>query len=141
MKMWIAVLFLVQAVEAQIAGQWKTFDDSTLQPKSVVMISESEAQAFGSIEKIFPQPGRPAEPLCELCVGDMKNKPVIGLQILKGLKKKNETEWDGGEITDPENGKTYSCKVELIDGGKKLKVRGYLGFSLIGRTQIWERLF
>lgn len=139
MKFGLLILFCSSTLFAQITGQWKTIDDKTKQLKSVVTISEVEGKLVGKVEKIFPKSGEPAEPVCELCAGEMKNKPVIGLEIMKNLKKKNETEWIDGEITDPENGKTYSCKIELIENGQKLKVRGYLGFSLIGRTQVWER--
>ena len=61
------------------------------------------------------------------------------MEILWGMKKKKDDEWKGGEILDPKNGKTYSCRLRLKDDGKKLEVRGYIGFSLFGRSQMWLR--
>ena len=67
-----------------------------------------------------------------------QNAPVIGLVILSGLKKEG-TEYSGGQILDPDNGKVYSSKAQLTDSGKKLNVRGYIGAPMLGRSQIWER--
>lgn len=126
------------AQEASPVGRWTTIDDETKKPKSVVAIYEEGGKLYGRIEKLFPEPGEEQNPLCDKCEGDMKNKPVIGLVILRGLKKDGK-EWDGGKITDPNNGKTYKAKIAVEDGGKRLKVRGFIGFSLLGRTQHWVR--
>ncbi|MEF9942731.1 MAG: DUF2147 domain-containing protein, partial [Burkholderiaceae bacterium] len=75
---------------------------------------------------------------CDQCSGARKDQPVIGMTILWGLKNEGD-EWTGGEILDPKNGKTYKAKAKLVDGGKKLEVRGFLGISLFGRTQTWVR--
>ncbi len=68
-----------------------------------------------------------------------RKRPLIGLVILKNLEYDGDYEWEDGEIYDPNNGKSYSCEVSLEDNGDKLKVRGYIGISLIGRTQIWTK--
>jgi len=120
-------------------GRWKTIDDSTKQAKSIVNIWQKGDTAYGTVDTIFPQPGKPADPICTNCEGYSKNKPIKGMTILWGLTK-DDDEWSGGRILDPENGKTYKCYVEVIDGGRRLKVRGYIGLSLIGRTQYWERV-
>lgn len=120
-------------------GLWKTIDDETKKEKSVVEIYEVEGKLHGKIVKLFKAPNEDQNPKCDKCKGDMKDQPIIGLEILKKLKKSSDTTWNDGDITDPNNGKTYSCKVELIEDGKKLKVRGFIGFSLLGRTQTWER--
>lgn len=122
-----------------IVGVWKTIDDETGAVKSLVEISEAGGQFSGKISKLFIKTDEDQYPECDKCPGDKKNKPLIGLEILWGLKKESENKWSGGEIMDPKKGKVYSCKMELMDDGKKLKVRGFLGFSLLGRTQIWER--
>ena len=70
---------------------------------------------------------------------DLKNKPETGLQIMWDLKKDGD-QWSGGQILDPHNGKVYRCYISLEDGGKKLKVRGYIGFAMIGRTEYWQRM-
>lgn len=120
-------------------GKWKTIDDETAQAKSIVIIFEKDGELHGKIEKLFKKPEEEQNPKCDKCSGDKKDQQIIGMHFLNGLKKKSDTEWADGEILDPNNGKTYSCKIELIENGKKLKVRGFIGFSLLGRTQIWER--
>ena len=90
------------------------------------------------MEKIFDQPGDDPAHLCKECKDERKDKPVIGMAILWGLKKDGDT-WAGGEILDPKNGKIYRCKMTLSADGKSLNVRGFIGISLLGRTQIWLR--
>lgn len=119
-------------------GIWKTIDDETKEAKALVEIKESQGVFSGQLIKILKKTG-PSDN-CTECPGDKKDKPLVGLEILWGLKAKGgEGEYTEGQILDPKNGKTYSAKMTLIEGGKKLKVRGFLGFSLLGRTQIWER--
>ena len=120
-------------------GTWKTIDDETGNVKSLVEITEADGQLTGKVVKLFRKLDEDQDPKCDKCSGDKKDKPMMGLQILWGLKKDSDTKWSGGEIMDPKKGKTYSCKMELVEDGKKLKVRGFLGFSLLGRTQTWER--
>ncbi|MBY0554454.1 DUF2147 domain-containing protein [bacterium] len=120
-------------------GRWTTIDDETKKPKSIVEIFEKDGVLFGKIEKLFRAETEDQNPKCDKCSGDKKDQFILGMQILNGLKKDSETKWSGGEILDPKNGKTYSCKIELIEDGKKLKLRGFIGFSLLGRTQVWER--
>lgn len=120
-------------------GLWKTIDDETKKEKSIVEVYEIDGKLHGKIQKIFRPTDEDQNPKCDKCKGNMKDQPIIGLEILKKLKKSSDKIWNDGDITDPNNGKTYSCKIELIEDGKKLKVRGFIGFSLLGRTQIWER--
>jgi uncharacterized protein (DUF2147 family) len=115
-----------------IVGKWKTIDDSTGKEKSIVEIFEKEGVYFGKVKKLI-NPSTP-NPKCDNCTGDQKGKPIEGMVIIKGLTKKGE-EYTGGKITDPQSGKEYKCTITL--DGKKLNVRGYVGFSLIGRTQTW----
>jgi len=118
-------------------GRWKTVDDRTGQVKSIVQIREQNATLYGTVEKVFDPPV--PNPLCIACTGALKNRPVIGLQILWGLRKDGD-EWDGGWILDPETGRIYRCFLRLEDGGRKLRVRGYIGFSIFGRTEHWRRV-
>jgi uncharacterized protein (DUF2147 family) len=104
----------------------------------LVRISERNGQFEGKIEKIFPKPGDDPAPKCDKCDGTRHNQPVLGMTILWNLAKQG-SEYQGGEILDPENGKVYQAKMKLIDGGKKLEVRGFIGFSLFGRSQVWLR--
>ena len=133
----LLVLFIAQSAfckENKIEGIWTTIDDDTKQARSLVRISIHDNKLYGKIIKLFPQEGDPENLICEKCEGERKNKPILGLQIINGLiPKKNQ--WKDGEILDPNNGKTYDCKIWLED--KKLQVRGYIGFFF--RTQVWIR--
>jgi len=117
---------------------WKNIDDASGKPRALIRIAESNGTLQGKIEKVFPGPSEDRNPKCEKCEGALKNVPVIGLVILSGLKK-DGAEYTGGKILDPDNGKVYSSKIQLTDAGKKLNVRGYVGVSMLGRSQIWLR--
>jgi len=123
-------------------GRWRTVDDRTGQVKSIVRIREQNGTLYGTVEKVFNPPA--PNPLCIACTGALKDRPVIGLQILWGLRKdsddKNGDEWSGGWILDPETGRIYRCTLALEDRGRKLRVRGYIGFSIFGRTEHWLRV-
>lgn len=133
------VMFLVLIFNAQsqsVVGKWKTIDDETGKPKSVVEIYEKSGKIYGKIIEIFEEDKR--NKVCEECSGEDKNKPVLGMVIIKGLIK-DGNEYNSGEILDPKNGKVYKCFITL-EGNNKLKLRGYIGVSLFGRTQYWTRV-
>jgi uncharacterized protein (DUF2147 family) len=119
-------------------GRWRTYDDRTGVAKSIVVISEANGVLTGRVETVFAPPAPSANPLCDLCPGELKGQPVVGMRVLWDMKKEGG-EYTGGRVLDPEHGKIYRGKVRLIDGGKKLALRGYIGFSMIGRTQTWVR--
>lgn len=119
-------------------GLWKTIDDKTGKERSLVRITETNGVFEGRVEKIYDQPGDDPQHLCKECEGERKDKPIIGMTILWGLKKDGE-QYAGGEILDPKNGSIYRAKMKLLDGGKKLEVRGFIGVSLFGRSQTWLR--
>ena len=118
-------------------GFWKTIDDAKGTASSIVQITKSKGKLQGKVVNILDTEKGP-NPKCTECTGENKNKPVLGMQILKGLSQDGK-EWSGGKILDPKNGKWYKCYIEVLDKGKKLKVRGYIGLALIGRTQYWHR--
>lgn len=126
------------AQSASPAGLWRTIDDKTKNERSLIRITESNGELQGVIEKIFDQPGDDPAHLCRECRGERKDKPIIGMTILWGLKQEGGI-WAGGEILDPKNGRIYKAKVTPSADGKTLDVRGYIGVSLIGRTQTWHR--
>ena len=139
----LAALALVssfaQAQPASPVGTWKTIDDSSGEPKALVRITQDGGGSLtGTIEKLFRKPGEDPNPKCDKCEGAKKDQPITGMQILSGLKPDGD-EWTGGEILDPNNGKVYKAKARLADGGKRLEVRGFIGVSLLGRTQTWQR--
>lgn len=117
------------------AGTWTTIDDKTGQKRAVVRIDESGNNLSGTIISVYAQKGDTG--LCNNCPGAFKDKPVKGLQFLWGLKKQGDNEWSDGQILDPKTGKIYRAKVTLK--GNKLYVRGYIGVSVLGRTQVWVR--
>jgi uncharacterized protein (DUF2147 family) len=128
----------VLAAEPSATGLWRTIDDSTGKPRGLVRITEASGQYQGRLEKTFPQPGEDPNPKCDKCTGSRRNQPVVGMSILWGMTKQGE-EYQGGEVLDPENGKIYRAKMRLEDAGKTLHVRGFIGISLLGRTQVWMR--
>lgn len=126
------------AVDLTPVGTWRTIDDETKKPKSIVEITEVDGEVVGKVKEIL-QSDKGPNPICEDCTGERKDKPVLGMTILWGMKQDGDV-WDGGTILDPKNGKTYGCKLTPSADGKTLKVRGFIGFSLLGRTQMWERV-
>ncbi|WP_353086552.1 DUF2147 domain-containing protein [Flavobacterium sp.] len=130
-------LFLTTSLYSQtILGKWKTIDDATGKEKSIVEIYEQNGKIYGRIIEVIDPAAKNKK--CDQCEGADKNKPIEGLIIIKGLKK-DDDEFTGGTITDPKTGKVYKCTISL-DGNDKLKVRGYVGFSLLGRTQYWIKV-
>ncbi len=106
-------------------------------PRGVVEIREEKGTLIGTARGSLRQ-GEPSNPTCERCQGERKGKPIFGMDILTGLHADGD-EWTGGEILDPDSGKVYKAKIKLIDGGKKLVLRGFIGISLMGRSQTWVR--
>jgi uncharacterized protein (DUF2147 family) len=118
-------------------GTWKTIDDTTHQPKSIVQIIDNDGELQAKVVKVLQSDEGP-NPVCKACDGERKNKPIEGMTIMWGVTK-NDRIWDGGKILDPKSGKIYKVKLSMQDGGQKLDVHGYIGFALLGRSQIWER--
>ena len=147
MKFKIKVVFLLLTFlfiqsYAQIlspVGNWKTIDDVTGREKSIVKIWEENSKLYGKIIKLFRLPDEDPDPICDECKGKNKDKQVLGMTIMWNLSQKRD-HWKGGKILDPENGKIYGCKIRVIENGEKLEVRGFLGISLLGRNQIWEKV-
>jgi uncharacterized protein (DUF2147 family) len=119
-------------------GQWRTIDDKTGRENGLVEIWRVGDELQGRVVKVIPKPGDNPNPVCDKCDGPEKGQPVVGMTILKGFKHDGDA-WDGGTILDPKSGNVYSSELRLDDGGQKLLVRGYLGISLLGRTQTWLR--
>ncbi|ADQ81735.1 DUF2147 domain-containing protein [Riemerella anatipestifer] len=130
----MALMFSAMS-HAQIEGKWKTIDDETGQAKSIVEIfKKSDGKYYGKVVQLLI---KPADPNCSLCKDDRKGKPILGMEVIRGIKKDGNT-FDGGTITNPKNGKVYKCSIERE--GNKLNVRGYIGISIAGRTQVWHKV-
>lgn len=119
-----------------LIGRWKTVDDETGKEKGVVEIYEINGVYYAKIVEIFEEQHKNKK--CVLCSGDDKDKPFLGLVIIRGLKK-SEGEFNGGTVLDPKNGKQYKCYIKF-ENNDKIKIRGYIGVPLLGRTQYWYRV-
>jgi uncharacterized protein (DUF2147 family) len=136
----LATASLFANAQSTPVGLWKTIDDESGKEKSLVRIQEANGQLTGTIEK-FLDPATKPDVTCNECSDERKGKPILGMQILRGLKPTSDkARWEGGEILDPNKGKIYKSRITLIDGGKKLEMRGYIGTPLLGRTQTWLRV-
>ena len=133
----VSLSLSAQSVDPAL-GVWKTIDEKTNQPSSLIRLEEKNGELIGTVIELIPTPGEPLITHCRLCKGERKDKPIVGMVIMNGLKKEKPGYWSGGEILDPEEGDIYKVKI-ATDDGKTLKVRGYIGISLIGRTQVWVR--
>ena len=132
------ILFLsVNSMAQTCVGKWVTIDDETNKKKSIVELYKSDGKLYGKITYLFPREGREPNAKCTKCTDDRKNLPLLGLQIVRGCKW-DGTQWEGGTIIDPENGKLYTVKMWLEpDNSNYLNVRGYIGPFY--RTQKWVK--
>ena len=135
----MATASIVAMAQNTPAGLWKTIDDDGKTEKSLVRITDAGGVITGKVEKIF-DPAK-ANAKCEKCEGELKDQPVVGMAIITNVKQDPEETnlWNGGQIVDPNNGKSYKVRLKPIEGGKKLEVRGYIGTPFLGRTQTWIR--
>ena len=117
-------------------GLWETFDDKTGSARAIVHVYEENGKLFGRIERSFT-PGAEKR-VCAVCTDERKNQPIIGLLIIRDMKA-SDGEYAGGDILDPDTGSVYRCKFHVDDSGTHLIVRGFIGISLLGRTQTWLR--
>jgi uncharacterized protein (DUF2147 family) len=135
----IITLFFVTIFYGQnqtVIGKWKTIDDETGKAKSIVEIYEKSGKIYGKVIEILEEEHR--KKVCSNCSGEDKNKPILGMIVIKGLTKEGN-QYARGKILDPKNGKLYKCYITL-ESKDKLKVRGFIGISLFGRTQYWYRV-
>ena len=137
----LACLSLCTSAYAQNnpAGLWQSIDDTTGKPRAEIRISEFGGIFTGRIERsLLPTPAG-AVLLCTLCPDDRKDKPLIGLDIIRNIKLSSDAQaWDSGDILDPDKGKVFKLRLQLQDDGKKLQVRGYIGPFF--RNQTWIRI-
>ena len=133
-----AALLIAGLASAQMTpvGLWKTIDDDGKTEKSYVRISESGGLVSGKVEKVLDPKAKPDD-VCDKCSDERKDKPIVGLTIIRNAKKSGDDTWEGGDITDPNNGKVYKLRLKPLDGGKRLEVRGYIGPFF--RNQQWVR--
>jgi uncharacterized protein (DUF2147 family) len=130
----------VALAQATPVGVWKTIDDKTKTERAQIRISDNGGTLSGRIEKLLAPDAKP-DGVCDKCTDDRKDKPLIGLEIVRGVKKAESGDaWEGGTILDAAEGKVYRVRMTPIEGGAKMEVRGYVGAPLFGRTQTWIRV-
>lgn len=123
-----------------IIGTWKHIDDRTGTPKAFIQIYKEKDNSYtGKITKVTPRPGYTPRTVCVNCPAPYTNQPILGLDIIHGLRLTEPSSYEGGKIVDPLTGKMYSLKAKVSASGTQLKLRGYIGVSTLGRTQIWIR--
>lgn len=120
-------------------GLWRNVDDKTGEAKAEIRIkADGQGVLSGLLERRLTKDAKPDD-LCKECSDDRKDKPLLGLEIIRNAKKADGKDvWEGGKILDPENGRNYTLRLTPIEGGKKLEVRGSIG--PFGRTQTWIRV-
>jgi len=135
----IIMMSAMMPSSTDVTGTWKTIDDETGKPKSIVKLYKQDGKLYGKIIKLFREEGEDPDPICDKCEGAKHNKKIIGMVIVNGLEY-DDGEWEGDDgILDPKNGKVYDCKIWLDeDDPNILNVRGYIGFFF--RTQTWHRV-
>ena len=143
-RSFMAIAFGCSAISALAqmtpVGLWKTISDKDGSPQSEVRIVETAGVVSGKIEKSYRATFKPDDKCIE-CKDDRKDQLILGLEILRGLKKTDGKDvWEGGTVVDPDSGTIYKAKVTPIEGGAKLEMRGFVGFALLGRTQTWVRI-
>jgi uncharacterized protein (DUF2147 family) len=119
------------------AGVWKSVDDATGKEKAIIRITEANGVFTGKIEKLLDPTKQDSK--CDECTDDRKGKPVVGLTIIRNVKK-GDAHWEGGDILDAANGKVYRVRLTPSADNKKMDVRGYFGNPIFGRTQVWVRV-
>jgi uncharacterized protein (DUF2147 family) len=131
------MLALAQVDGGSPVGLWRTIDDATGRPRALVRLFEKDGRIFGRIEKGLALEAE-TDPMCSRCTDERRGLPKIGLVIIRNMQRDGDV-WSGGDILDPDNGKVYRCRLRVVDDNRSLEVRGFIGFSLLGRTQMWER--
>ncbi|PJG43123.1 signal peptidase [Acinetobacter tandoii] len=136
------VIASTAALAQDISGTWQQIDDKTGSPKAVIEIRKESNNTFtGKIVKITPRPGYTPRERCNNCPAPYTNQPILGMEILKGLKQVEGTSsYEKGRVIDPLSGKFYDAKMKLNASGKRLSLRAYIGVSALGRNQTWLRI-
>jgi uncharacterized protein (DUF2147 family) len=132
----VAAVLAAESAEPAEVGLWQTFSDKTGKPEGYIRITRVGDELRGVIERGMP--GDDPNELCTKCPGERKNQRKVGMTIITSLHRQDD-HWGGGEILDPDNGTVYRCRIRAVDSGRKLEVRGFIGISLLGRTQTWLR--
>lgn len=139
--LFLAAMMSSSAFAQDLSGTWQQIDDKTGSPKAIIEIRKDSNGTFtGKIVKVTPRPGYTPRDTCNNCPAPYTNKPILGMDVLTGLKHIQGTNnYDKGRVIDPLAGKIYDAKVRINANGKRLTLRGYMGVSALGRSQTWIR--
>ncbi len=135
-------LLLSTAVRGgELVGLWQEYNDDTGKPEALIRIERGRDDAYeGRIEKLLTGVPENTAATCKLCPDELRDRPLLGLRILSGLKRHDALVFDEGKIVDPDDGKVYQCRIRLAEDGDSLEVTGYITFNWIGHSEVWRRV-
>ena len=129
----------MQAAEPTVAGLWQKLDEDTKKPVIWFLFVDRGGVFEGFAAKMFPEPGEDPNPACTRCTDDRKGAPMLGLSMIRGMKR-NGLRYEGGTILDPRDGSVYKAVMTLDPAKNELILRGYVGFEFLGKNDIWYRV-
>ena len=138
----LVLLFSISSLAwgGELAGLWQEYDEDTENLEALVHIEKvSDGTYEGKIEKIFPDTVENSALICTHCKGSLHDHPLLGLRVLSGMKRKDELNFEGGEILDTDDGKTYQCRIRLTEDGNIIEITSYINLDKIGPPEVWRR--